>query len=65
MLLQQGDVALQHRLGDERVEHQRVHVFTACTCTRTHKFMSWEVSSLQKMTEFVKYLNVIFFSSVS
>ena len=31
VLLQQGDVALQHRLRDQSVEYQRVHVLTAHT----------------------------------
>ncbi|TNN58917.1 hypothetical protein EYF80_030830 [Liparis tanakae] len=35
VLLQQGDVALQHRLGDQRVEHQRVHVVAPHTWTHT------------------------------
>lgn len=40
VLLQQGDVALQHRLRDQSVEHQRVHVLTAHTWTHTRIFIT-------------------------
>lgn len=35
VLPQQGDVALQHRLRDQRVKHERVDVFTARAYTQT------------------------------
>ena len=36
VLLQQGDVALQHRLRDQGVENEGVHVLTAHTLAHTH-----------------------------
>lgn len=36
VLLQQGHVALQHRLRDQRVEHERVHTLAAHAYTHTH-----------------------------
>lgn len=41
VLLQQGDVAMQHRLRDQSVEHERVHVVAAHAWTHAHTYIDY------------------------
>lgn len=51
VLPQQGDVALQHRLRDQSVEHERVHALAPHTWKRT-----------QRRCKFLKYIFFYAFS---